>query len=75
MRKLLLLLLFAICLNNLDAAPFKFLPYTITQPNGEVIECFVSGDEFFNWIHDKDGYTIVQSSDGYYYYSIRKGEK
>lgn len=70
MKKTLLLLLLIISLINLSAAPFRFLPYTITQPNGEVIECFVSGDEFFNWIHDKDGYTIIQSSDGYFYYAI-----
>ncbi len=78
MRKFLLLLLLTICLSNINAAPFKFLPYTITQPNGEVIECFVSGDEFYNWIHDKDGYTIIQASDGYFYYAIGamgKGEK
>lgn len=70
MKKLLLLFLLAICIGNLYAAPFKFLPYTITQPNGEVIECFVSGDEYYNWIHDKEGYTIIQSSDGYFYYAI-----
>jgi len=74
MRKLLFLFL-AISVLQLNAAPFKFLPYTITQPNGEVIECFVSGDEFFNWIHDKDGYTIIQAPDGYFYYATKKDDK
>ncbi len=51
------------------AAPVKFQPYTITQPDGEKIECFVSGDEFFNWLHDEEGYSIIQGDDGYYYYA------
>jgi M6 family metalloprotease-like protein len=75
MRKILLLFFFTISICYLNAAPFKFLPYTITQPNGEVIECFVSGDEYYNWIHDKDGYTIIQESDGYYYYATDLKEK
>ncbi|MGE0077829.1 MAG: M6 family metalloprotease domain-containing protein [Bacteroidales bacterium] len=76
MKKFLLLFLLSVSLCSIKAAPFKFLPYKITQPSGEVIECFVSGDEFFNWIHDKDGYTIIQGSDGYFYYATQKvGEK
>ena len=31
---------------SLLAAPFQKLPYTIKQPNGTLIECFMSGDEF-----------------------------
>jgi M6 family metalloprotease-like protein len=50
------------------------LPYTITQPNGEIIQCFVSGDEYFNWLHDKEGYTIIQAADGYYYYAKTTNE-
>jgi len=51
------------------AAYFSKLPYLITQPNGQKIDCFVSGDEFFNWLHDANDYTIIQSSNGYYYYA------
>lgn len=75
MKKYVLLFLFTIFFTSLFAAPFKFLPHTITQPNGEVINCFVSGDEFFNWIHDKEGYTIIQAPDGYFYYATRKDGK
>ncbi len=53
---------------------FENLPYTITQPDGKTISCFVSGDEFFNFIHDKEGYTIIQSQDGYYYYAEQDGD-
>jgi M6 family metalloprotease-like protein len=53
---------------------FSNLPYTITQPNGVVIHCFVSGDEYFNWLHDNEGFTIIQASDGYYYYGKVSGD-
>ena len=46
------------------------MPITITQPNGAVIECFATGDEYYNWVHDKDGYTIIQDKNtGYYCYA------
>ncbi|MDF1550569.1 MAG: hypothetical protein P1P88_22295 [Bacteroidales bacterium] len=54
MKKFLLLFLFTILFLSTYAAPFRFLPHKITQPSGEVIDCFVSGDEYFNWIHDKE---------------------
>ncbi len=66
-RKLLLILCF-FQLILAQAAYFKNQPYDITQPDGTVIHCFVSGDEYFNWIHDANGYTIIQAQDGWYYY-------
>jgi M6 family metalloprotease-like protein len=58
----------------LHAAYFRFLPQTITQPDGTVINCFASGDEFFNWYHDANGYTIIQGKDGYFYYGEKDGD-
>ncbi len=55
---------------SVQAAYFSFKPYTIIQPDGNKIDCFVSGDEYFNWLHDKDGYTLIQAVDGYYYYAV-----
>jgi len=56
----------------LDAALLTNIPMQISQPDGELINCFASGDEFFNRLHDADGYTIIQSMvDGYYYYAIK----
>lgn len=48
----------------------------ITQPNGTTITCLASGDEFYNRLHDSNGYTIVQGQDGWYYYADKnlKGE-
>ncbi len=52
------------------AAPLKNLPTQITQPNGEVINCFVSGDEFERYYHDKDGFVIIRNnSTGYWEYA------
>ena len=45
------------------------VPQTLVQPNGEVIECYASGDEFYNWLHDEEGFTIIKAPDGYYYYA------
>lgn len=56
------------------AARFEFLPYRAVQPDGSAIDCFVSGDEYFNWLHDKDGYTLIQAPDGYYYWGVQSGE-
>ncbi|MCO5265245.1 MAG: hypothetical protein M9948_05115 [Lentimicrobium sp.] len=42
----------------------------VYQPDGSKIECYASGDEYYNFLEDKDGFTIVQASDGYYYYGI-----
>jgi M6 family metalloprotease-like protein len=65
-------LLFILSLARADY--FERLPYTIKQPDGKTISCFVSGDEFFNWIHDQEGYTIIQAPDGYYYYAEQNGD-
>ena len=37
---------------DVNAAPLENIPHTINQPNGETVECFVSGDEHFNYMHD-----------------------
>lgn len=61
--------------SSILAAPFKNVPYTITQPNGQTISCFLSGDEFFNYCHDANGYTIIKSPEtGYYTYAIQDGD-
>jgi len=50
------------------------IPQTITQPNGKIINCLGSGDEFYHRLHDAQGYTIVLNpKDGYFYYGVRSG--
>ncbi len=50
-------------------AAFFDVRQTITQPNGDVIECYTSGDEFFSYLHDSDGNIIVQNTQGQYVYA------
>ncbi|MBP7497690.1 MAG: M6 family metalloprotease domain-containing protein [Bacteroidales bacterium] len=45
-------------------------PQKIRQPDGMIIDCFVSGDEYYNWLHSDDNYTIIQHpGTGYYVYA------
>lgn len=50
---------------SLKAAYLVDYPVSVTQPNGVVINCYASGDEFYNWLHDENHYTIMQNQDGY----------
>ena len=68
-RYLLLTTLLALCFLTM-AAPLKNIEVRITQPDGQIIHCFASGDEFYNYLHDANGFTIVQGEGGYYYYAI-----
>jgi M6 family metalloprotease-like protein len=53
------------------AAPLNFVPQRLTQPDGSVLNCFASGDEYYNWLHDANGYTIVRDgTTGYYVYAV-----
>ena len=52
------------------AAPLKNIAVQVTQPNGQVIHCFASGDEFYNYLHDANGFTIVKGDDSYYCYAM-----
>lgn len=58
------------------AAYLEFVPLKLTQPNGEVINCFASGDEYYNWVHDANNYTIIKNQKtGYYVYALKEGGK
>ena len=51
-------------------AYLKNVPQILIQPDGTKVECLSSGDEFYNWVHDDKGYTIVRSQiDGFLYYA------
>lgn len=53
------------------AAPVSNYPILLVQPDSSLLHCFVSGDEYYNWVHDEDGNLIVKDSiSGYYCYAI-----
>ncbi|MDY0151896.1 MAG: hypothetical protein RBS43_06440, partial [Candidatus Cloacimonas sp.] len=60
----------------LHAAYLSNMPTTVTQPDGSQLQCFASGDEYHNWLHDSEYYTIIQSpATGYYCYAQKNGEE
>jgi len=68
-----ILVLSIMTLSSPQAAYLRNFPVQVTQPNGEVLNIFATGDEHYNWLHDKYGYTIIQDPDtGYYVYAIEK---
>ena len=64
---ILFLILFSL---GLQAAWLNNVQQTITQPDGTVVQCFSTGDEFYNWLHDAKGFTIIQNQNtGFYTYA------
>lgn len=60
MRKIILFVLITMMGCWSVAAPMRYVAVRVVQPQGDTLRCFVSGDEFYNWLHDAEGYTIVQ---------------
>lgn len=56
--------------SNILAAPIYDLPVELKQNNGQVIHCFVSGDEYTHYYHDGDKNIILKDSLGKYVYGI-----
>jgi M6 family metalloprotease-like protein len=50
----------------LSGAYVRFHPVSLSQPDGLKLDLYASGDEYYNWLHDKDGYTVKQNDEGWY---------
>ena len=50
----------------LFAVPAKPGKINYVQPDGSIIRIELHGDEFFHWVTDEDGNTIVMDANGYY---------
>ena len=56
------------------SAPIYEEPVTLYQPDGMKLNLFISGDEFYNYIHDATGFKILQNpKTGYYVYAVLDG--
>ena len=44
---------------------------TMVQADGVTVEFFASGDQYFNYLHDKDGYILLRHN-GYLVYAKEK---
>ena len=42
------------------ASHVGFIPETVTQPTGEIINLYRSGDVFHDRLHDIDGFTVIK---------------
>ncbi|MHC1706706.1 MAG: M6 family metalloprotease domain-containing protein [Bacteroidales bacterium] len=70
----LFLFLLLIAANFAYAGYFRNISVRISQPNGANLTVFASGDEFYNWIHDAQNFTIVKDpSTGYFVYASLQG--
>ena len=72
MKRILLsvVVLLLVSFNLTYAAYLTNVPRIVKQPDGTELHCFASGDEFYNRLHDANGYTIVQDPQtGYYVYA------
>lgn len=70
MKNIIALLIAFFIFGILNAAPLKNVPVKLIQPNGKIVNCFVSGDEFYNYYHDKDGYLIKRNPQtGFFVYT------
>ncbi|MDA3837599.1 MAG: M6 family metalloprotease domain-containing protein [Candidatus Delongbacteria bacterium] len=57
------------------SAYFTDLETTVIQPDGSKLELLSSGDEFYNYLHDYEGYKIIRGNNGYFYYAkMENGE-
>jgi M6 family metalloprotease-like protein len=76
-RKIFTLIFVFLTLNLTIFANYeKNYPHKITQPDGTEIQCYITGDEFYYRIHDKDNYTIIRNSQTeYYVYAIKENDK
>ena len=73
MKRFILLIIACCCFFSVHAAYLKDVPKTLTQPDGTVLHCFASGDEYFNYLHDENGYTIMQHPlTGFYVYADKQ---
>jgi M6 family metalloprotease-like protein len=65
-----LILFIFLFFNTTQAAPLEYFPAQLVQPDGDTINVFLTGDEYYNWVHDADNYTIIQDqSSGFYVYA------
>ncbi len=52
------------------SAPLRNFPRTLRQPDGTILHCFATGDEFYNRLHDAADFTIIQdTTSGFFVYA------
>ncbi|MHC1708496.1 MAG: PKD domain-containing protein [Bacteroidales bacterium] len=55
---------------SVEAAYYSHVPINVTQPNGVILNLFVTGDEYYRRVYDIHNYTVIQNPlTGYYVYA------
>ena len=55
-----------------QAAFLRNVPQILKQPDGTVVHLFATGDEYYNRLHDGNGFTVLRDPDtGYLVYAIK----
>lgn len=57
------------------AAWLNNVPVMIKQADGTEMQLYATGDEFYNWIHDVNGYTILQDEEGFLVYALLENDE
>ena len=61
---------------SVKASYMKNVPMRVTQPDGTILNCLATGNEFHNWMHDSNNYTIIKNqTSGFYVYAIIENGK
>ncbi|MDR1345779.1 MAG: M6 family metalloprotease domain-containing protein, partial [Bacteroidales bacterium] len=69
-KKLLILISFNLLVfSTLQASRIENMPATLKQPDGSQIACLLSGDEYYNWVSDTNGYTLLKNAQGWIVYA------
>ncbi|MBN1351000.1 M6 family metalloprotease domain-containing protein [candidate division KSB1 bacterium] len=62
-----ILSMFVLLTMNSFGAYLRNVPQLLMQPDGTIIRCFASGDEFYSWLHDSAGFTITRNQQTKFY--------
>ena len=54
------------------AIKVSYVPKSVQQANGSTLSLFMSGDEYFNYLHTSNGSIVRQDPDGYYTYCVAR---
>lgn len=55
------------------AAPVIYRPVALQQPDGSTVDLYVSGDEYYHWVHDENGLPVERDADGWIMYVGERG--
>lgn len=56
----------------MTASPF---PFDVTQPDGTTVTLYIRGNEYFHWLEDVNGYTVVRQVDTFLYAKLDSNQQ